>query len=63
MTLHMDYTAVARPPMWLDGTAGAARLDVTTAETLRLVEGLVRVTALGPIPVKGSTRRSRCLSW
>jgi class 3 adenylate cyclase len=24
-----------------------------TADTLRLVEGLVQVTALGPIPVKG----------
>src|SRR5215510_13651658 len=31
-------------------TPGSIRL---TAATLRLVEGLVRVTALGPIPVKG----------
>ena len=31
-------------------TPGSIRL---TASTLRLVEGLVRVTALGPVPVKG----------
>jgi class 3 adenylate cyclase len=53
--LHMDYTAVGQT------THVAARMEqlaqpgstLLTAETLRLVEGLVRVTALGPIPVKG----------
>jgi class 3 adenylate cyclase/tetratricopeptide (TPR) repeat protein len=53
--LHMDYTAVGQT------THLAARMEqlaqpgstLLTAETLRLVEGLVRVTALGPIPVKG----------
>ena len=53
--LHMDYTAVGQT------THLAARMEqlaqpgstLLTAETLRLVEGLVRVTALGPIPVQG----------
>jgi class 3 adenylate cyclase len=31
-------------------TPGSSRL---TASTLRLVEGLVQITALGPVPVKG----------
>jgi predicted ATPase/class 3 adenylate cyclase len=53
--LHMDYSAVG------ETTHLAARLEQLaapgssrlTAATLRLVEGLVQVTALGPVPVKG----------
>ena len=53
--LHMDYSAVGQT------THLAARMEqlatpgsiLLTATTLRLVEGLVRVNALGPIPVKG----------
>jgi class 3 adenylate cyclase/tetratricopeptide (TPR) repeat protein len=55
--LHMDYSAVG-PTTHL-----AARMEqlaapgsvLLTAATLRLVEGLVRVNALGPMPVKGMT--------
>jgi class 3 adenylate cyclase len=53
--LHMDYSAVGQT------THLAARMEqlaapgsiLLTAAALRLVEGLVRVNALGPIPVKG----------
>jgi class 3 adenylate cyclase/tetratricopeptide (TPR) repeat protein len=53
--LHMDYSAVG------ETTVLAARMEQTampgsirlSAATLRLVEGLVRVSALGPVPVKG----------
>jgi class 3 adenylate cyclase/tetratricopeptide (TPR) repeat protein len=53
--LHMDYSAVG------ETTHLAARMEQlatpgsrqATAATLRLVEGLVQVTALGPVPVKG----------
>jgi predicted ATPase/class 3 adenylate cyclase len=53
--LHMDYSAVGQT------THLAARMEqlatpgsiLLTADTLRLVEGLVQVKALGPIPVKG----------
>jgi class 3 adenylate cyclase/tetratricopeptide (TPR) repeat protein len=53
--LHMDYSAVG------ETTVLAARMEQTAtpgtirlaASTLRLVEGLVRVSALGPMPVKG----------
>src|SRR6266478_2647281 len=53
--LHMDYSAVG------ETTHLAARMEQLampgsirlTASTLGLVEGLVRVTALGPIPIKG----------
>jgi class 3 adenylate cyclase/tetratricopeptide (TPR) repeat protein len=53
--LHMDYSAVGHT------THLASRMEqlaapgsiVLTAATLRLVEGLVRVTDLGPVPVKG----------
>jgi class 3 adenylate cyclase/tetratricopeptide (TPR) repeat protein len=53
--LHMDYSAVGQTThlaarMEQLATPGSIRL---TAVTLRLVEGLVRVNALGPIPVKG----------
>jgi class 3 adenylate cyclase/tetratricopeptide (TPR) repeat protein len=55
--LHMDYSAVGQ------NTHLAARMEqlaapgsiLLTAATLRLVEGLVRVHALGPVPVKGLT--------
>jgi class 3 adenylate cyclase/tetratricopeptide (TPR) repeat protein len=53
--LHMDYSAVG------ETTVLAARMEQTAtpgtirlpAATLRLVEGLVQVNALGPVPVKG----------
>jgi class 3 adenylate cyclase/tetratricopeptide (TPR) repeat protein len=53
--LHMDYSAVGQT------THLAARMEqlatpgsvLLTAATLRLVEGLVRVNALGPVPIKG----------
>jgi class 3 adenylate cyclase len=53
--LHMDYSAVGQP------THLAARMEqlatpgsiLLTADTLRLVEGLVQVTARGALPVKG----------
>jgi hypothetical protein len=53
--LHMDYSAIGQTVHL------AARMEqlahpgstLLTADTLRLVEGLVQVTALGPIPVKG----------
>jgi class 3 adenylate cyclase len=53
--LHMDYSAVGQTTnlaarMEQLATPGTIRL---TTPTLRLVEGLVRVTALGPVPVKG----------
>jgi class 3 adenylate cyclase len=53
--LHMDYSAVGETMhlaarMEQLATPGSIRLS---AATLRLVEGLVQVTALGPVPVKG----------
>jgi class 3 adenylate cyclase len=53
--LHIDYSAVG------ETTVLAARMEQTampgsirlTPATLRLVEGLVQVNALGPVPVKG----------
>jgi hypothetical protein len=55
--LHMDYSAVGETTvlaarMEQTATPGSIRL---TPSTLGLVEGLVRVHALGPIPVKGLT--------
>jgi class 3 adenylate cyclase/predicted ATPase len=55
--LHMDYSAVGQTThlaarMEQLATPGTVRL---TAATLRLVEGLVQVHTLGPIPVKGMT--------
>jgi class 3 adenylate cyclase/tetratricopeptide (TPR) repeat protein len=55
--LHMDYSAVGQ------NTHLAARMEqlatpgtiLLTAATWRLVEGLVRVQALGTVPVKGLT--------
>jgi len=53
--LHMDYSAIGQTThlaarMEQLATPGSIRL---TAETLRLAEGLIQVTALGPVPVKG----------
>jgi AAA ATPase domain/Adenylate and Guanylate cyclase catalytic domain len=53
--LHMDYSAVGETTvlaarMEQMATPGSIRL---TPNTLGLVEGLVRVNALGPVPVKG----------
>ena len=53
--LHMDYSAVGQTThlaarMEQLATPGSIRLPPTT---LRLVEGLVQVNALGPVPVKG----------
>jgi class 3 adenylate cyclase/tetratricopeptide (TPR) repeat protein len=55
--LHMDYSAVGQTThlaarMEQLATPGSVRM---TAATLRLVEGLVRVDALGQVPVKGLT--------
>jgi class 3 adenylate cyclase/tetratricopeptide (TPR) repeat protein len=55
--LHMDYSAVGQTThlaarMEQLATPSSIRL---TAGTLRLVEGLVQVNALGPMPVKGLT--------
>ena len=53
--LHMDYSAIGQTThmaarMEQIATPGSIRL---TAETLRLAEGLIQVTALGPVPVRG----------
>jgi class 3 adenylate cyclase/tetratricopeptide (TPR) repeat protein len=53
--LRMDYTAVGQTThlaarMEQLATPGSIRL---TADTLRLAEGFVQVTPLGPVPVKG----------
>jgi hypothetical protein len=53
--LHMDYSAVGETThlaarMEQLATPGSIRL---TPATLRLAEGLIQVTALGPVPVKG----------
>ena len=53
--LHMDYSAVGQT------THLAARMEqlatpgtiLLTADTLRLADGLIQVTALGPVPIKG----------
>jgi class 3 adenylate cyclase len=53
--LHMDYTAVGQT------THLAARMEQLaapgtiriTAETMRLAEGFIQITSLGPVPVKG----------
>lgn len=55
--LHMDYSAIGQTThlaarMEQLATPGTIRL---TGETLRLVEGLIQVQSLGPIPVKGMT--------
>jgi class 3 adenylate cyclase/tetratricopeptide (TPR) repeat protein len=55
--LHMDYSAVG-PTTHLAARMEQLAMPGTirlTEATLRLVEGLVKVNALGPIPVKGMT--------
>jgi len=53
--LHMDYTAVGQTTHLAARMEQLARPGTTllTADTLRLVEGYVEVTPLGPVPVKG----------
>jgi hypothetical protein len=61
--LHMDYSAVGETTVLaacMEQTATPGTIRLPTA-TLRLVEGLVQVTALGPVPVKG-LHPSRCSS-
>jgi class 3 adenylate cyclase/tetratricopeptide (TPR) repeat protein len=53
--LHMDYSAIGQTThlaarMEQLATPGSIRL---TPETLRLAEGLIQVTPLGPVPVRG----------
>jgi AAA ATPase-like protein/adenylate/guanylate cyclase family protein len=53
--LHMDYSAIGQTThlaarMEQLAPPGSIRL---TAETLRLAEGFIQVTTLGPVPVKG----------
>jgi class 3 adenylate cyclase len=53
--LHMDYSAVGQTTHLaarMEQLAASGRI-LLTAATLRLAEGLVQVTALGPVPVKG----------
>src|SRR5262245_48443315 len=53
--LYMDYSAVGETTVLaarMEQTALPGTIRLSTA-TLRLVEGLVQVTALGPVPVKG----------
>src|SRR2546430_5725406 len=53
--LHMDYSAIGQTTHLAARMEQLARPGSTllTAATLRLVEGLVQVTALGPVPIKG----------
>jgi class 3 adenylate cyclase/tetratricopeptide (TPR) repeat protein len=53
--LHMDYSAVGQTTHLAARMEQLARPGSTllTMETFRLVEGLVRVTALGLVPVRG----------
>jgi class 3 adenylate cyclase len=53
--LHMDYTAVGQTTHLAARMEQLARPGTTllTADALRLVEGYVEVTSLGPVPVKG----------
>jgi class 3 adenylate cyclase len=55
--LHMDYSAVGQTTNLasrMEQLAAPGSITLTGA-TLRLVEGLVRVNARGPVPVKGMT--------
>src|SRR5712691_11827509 len=55
--LHMDYSAIGQTTHLAARMEQLARPGTTLlkAATLRLVEGLVQVTALGPVPIKGLT--------
>jgi class 3 adenylate cyclase len=57
--LHMDYSAIGQTvhlAARMEQLASPGSILLTPA-TLRLVEGLVRVHALGPLPVKGLVER------
>jgi class 3 adenylate cyclase len=63
--LPMDYSAIGQMThlvarMEQLAAPGSIRL---TAETLRLVEGMIQVHPLGPIRVKGLPNPSRCSNW
>jgi class 3 adenylate cyclase len=53
--LHMDYSAIGQTTHLAARMEQLARPGTTlfTLETLRLVEGLVQVNALGPVPIRG----------
>ncbi len=53
--LRMDYTAVGQTTHLAARMEQLAKPDTTllTADTLRLAEGFIAVTPLGPVPVKG----------
>src|SRR5437879_5517308 len=53
--LHMDYSAIGQTTHLAARMEQLARPGTTllTRETLRLVEGLVQVNALGPVPIRG----------
>ena len=53
--LHMDYSAIGQTTHLAARMEQLARPGTTllTRETLSLVEGLVQVNALGPIPIRG----------
>ena len=53
--LHMDYTAVGQTTHLAGRMEQMARPGSTllTPQTLRLVEGYVRVRSLGPVPIRG----------
>ena len=55
--LHMDYTAVGLTTHLAARMEQLARPGTTliTSNTLRLAEGFVEATALGPVPLKGLT--------
>jgi class 3 adenylate cyclase len=63
--LHMDYSAIGQtthPAARMEQLAppGTMRL---TADTVRLAEGFVQVTSLGPVPVKGLPDPLEVMSW
>ena len=63
--LHMDYSAIGHTThlaarMEQLAPPGSIRL---TADTLRLVEGFMQVSALVPVPIKGLAEPWRSLSW
>jgi class 3 adenylate cyclase len=55
--LHMEYSAVGQTTYLAARMEQVASPDaiVLSAATVRLVEGLVRVKAWGPVPIKGLT--------
>ena len=63
--LHMDYSAIGQT------THLAARMEqmampgtiLLTPAVLRLADGFLQVTPVGPVPIKGLASRWRCSSW